>query len=320
MNPLHISPSQISFNDTASMSDYKTHTLQVTNHGTKELTLKVEHFSAKSIRPYSDAPHKDENQYTFSEPIGRGEAHVALKMSPRQLTLAPGETKPVQVQVQLPVPPYDYQMYGGYLQWMLDDSENDKNVIQASVPYFGILGALHDLPIFDDGFPYLARADNITDVYTVADTFRLSLDRTNVPPPKESDDDKDDEIKVAGQEKAQSNVAMAGNPAVICRLLTATREIQGEIIDGKDNVVGYIPDFPVIYWERNRRKPEEYHRQFAWDGQIQVVAGIGAQKQSIRPGTFYIRMRALRLLGNYDDSKEWETWVSGPILVESSSP
>ncbi|ORZ20206.1 peptidase S8/S53 domain-containing protein [Absidia repens] len=334
-NPIHITPSQISFNDTASTSDYKTCTLEISNYGFEPVTLTVEHLPSRSVDPYMPKSNHTAglNHFTLLEPIGRGNKKVSLTFSHPSLTLDPGQTIAVQVQVKLPPDQsvYDYQMYGGYIQWK-SASEKNQTVVQASVPYFGVLGALHDLPIFDDGFPYLSSSQNLSAVYTGADVFTFALggvsskNETNLVEDNKNED-KEDELKLSSKVQQPQQNASTEKPIVICRLLTATREIQAEIIqkqqhqdqknaDASPMVVGTIPNFPVVYWEGNRRKSEEYYRQFEWDGQVQTTPGLGAPKQRVGAGTFAIRMRALRLLGNHDNPKDWETWTSGPIVVK----
>ncbi|CAO3592321.1 unnamed protein product [Absidia cylindrospora] len=330
-NPIHITPSQISFNDTASILDYKTCILEISNYGFEPVTLTVEHLPSRSLDPYMPKTNHSAglNHYTLLEPVGRGNTKVSLIFSHTSLTLGPGQTIAMQIQVKLPPDQsvYDYQMYGGYIQWK-SVSEKTQSIVQANVPYFGVLGALHDLPIFDDGFPYLSSSQNLTAVYAGADVFTFTLggasskNETGLGEAN-NNEDKEDELKLSSnlQQQQQQKVS-TGKPIVVCRLLTATREIHAEIIQKKHSdkdstvVVGAIPNFPVVYWEGNRRKAEEYYRQFEWDGQIQTIPGLGAPKQLVGTGTFAIRMRALRLLGNYDNPKDWETWTSGPIVVK----
>ncbi|KAI8085140.1 peptidase S8/S53 domain-containing protein [Halteromyces radiatus] len=359
-NPIHVSPSQISFNDTSSLIDYKTHTLQITNLGGESVNLTIHHRPSKSVNPYDskketskkssssstfnrhDQSDEDNgNHYTLLEPVSRGDAQVELVFDKQQITLAPGQMIPIQIQVKLPsnTSSYDYQMYGGYIVW---ESTSDETK-QASVPYFGVLGSMPDLPIFDDGFPFMAPAENLTDIYSPSETFVLHLDdlyrvnNINGTKKKKNDDDEIKSTTIPSNNDVPSDedfLDVSGLPAVVCRMITATREIRADIIlaesssDKKDDdsskrsmdisttVVGYIPNFPVLNVDRNRRTLDNYYRQFVWNGEVQATPGLGVARQIVAPGRYSIRVQALRLLGDPANPNHWETWVSNPILVQ----
>lgn len=267
LSTLHISPATLSFNDTANL--IRTQELQIHNGGRTPVSLTFSNLQAKSIKPYNDS------SFVISEPATRGNAAARLRFSPAEIYLQAGASTTVQVSVYVP-PLNDYQMYGGYIRIFSIDNEQ---LPVAHVPYFGVLGELKQLPIFDDGFPYIAPANDPNTKYSEEDTFIFN-----------------------GVE-----------PTIVFRLLTPSAQVHIEVLDeGKSRTLGQIDGGPFIYWERNRLSEENYYQPINWNGKIVQDYTTNSTATALKSGTYYIRVRALKLLGGPDD---WEEWISGPILV-----
>lgn len=268
---LHISPGSLSFNDTDNL--IKTKTLQIHNSGKTPITLRFSNLQSKSIKPYNDS------SFVISEPATRGDATASLTFSPPLIHLEPGLSKSIQVSINVPNL-NDYQMYGGYIQVSSIDNEQ---LPLAHVPYFGVLGKMKELPIFDQGYPYIAPSNDPDTKYTQTDTFVFSDTQ----------------------------------PTIVCRLLTPSAQVHIEVLNQeKSKTLGAIDGGPFIYWERNRLDEENYYRTIDWNGKIVQDYTTNSTATLLRPGTYYVRVRALKLLGGEND---WEEWISGPILVQNTT-
>ncbi|KAG2201320.1 hypothetical protein INT47_001408 [Mucor saturninus] len=138
----HITPAQISFNDTSS-TDYKTQTLTITNNGLHELTYRIFNNVSVTITPYNRA-------YTgyslLLNPPSVTSMSATLDISEEEVQLGPGQSKTISVTVQPPnADPLDHVMYGGFIQFYPINSQQAKAL---HVPYFGVVGVQRDIPVF----------------------------------------------------------------------------------------------------------------------------------------------------------------------------
>ncbi|KAI7860449.1 peptidase S8/S53 domain-containing protein [Circinella umbellata] len=285
---IHVSPGYISFNDTANF--VKTHQLNITNRGQEVLTAEIQHIPSKAVLSYENITTR-----VVSEPHHRDDTQIKLEFTTSKITLQPGQSVDIQVTAQLPSMDYNYQMYGGFIQFVQkEDGYNNKEkknvndnllVKTVSVPYFGVLGDLDELPLFDKGFPYLAPAGNSSIMYGSNDIFTL-------------------------------NTTEAQYPDIICRLLSPTSQITIQVLDQSNNIVGDIDGGPFKYWERNRLSKDQYSRSIQWNGKVATSATNSKESVMIPFGTYRLRVRALKMFGNPNILEQWEEWTSGPILVQ----
>ncbi|KAG2226320.1 hypothetical protein INT45_005992 [Circinella minor] len=286
---IHVSPGYISFNDTENF--VKTHQLNIANRGQKVLTAEIQHIPSKAVLSYENTTTR-----VVSEPHHRDDTHIKLELTASKITLQPGQSVDIQVTAQLPSMDYNYQMYGGFIQFVQKEDGDDKNKEKknvndnllgktVSVPYFGVLGKLNELPLFDKGFPYLAPAGNSDTMYGSNDIFTL-------------------------------NTTQAQYPDIICRLLSPTSQVTIQVLDQFNNIVGDIDGGPFKYWERNRLSKDQYSRSIQWNGKIATSATNSKESVMIPFGTYRLRVRALKMFGNPNILEQWEEWTSGPILVQ----
>ncbi|KAI7867740.1 peptidase S8/S53 domain-containing protein [Spinellus fusiger] len=278
---LHISPAQISFNDTASPTLYKTHTLHIENSGLHPVEMVFKNQVSKSIQPFDE-----DNGLVLVEPIQRKEVKVDLVFSPSEVMTVPAG-KIVKVTVTLQLPPtteYHYPIYGGFIA--LVDPKTSSTL--ATVPYFGVIGKMVELPIFDTDSPSMVASDNYTKVYSPLDTFYFNS--TN------------------------------SVPVVVCRLLMPSSQVHLDILDSQHKLVGAVEDSPGLYWERNTQGIDNHVHTVPWNGKVvypERLMGTGFGASTVSSGTYYLRVRALRLMGNPDLEKDWEEWTSGPIRINN---
>ncbi|KAI9495422.1 peptidase S8/S53 domain-containing protein [Zychaea mexicana] len=276
---IHVSPGHISFNDTTNI--VKTHQIHIANDGIKPVTAQLQHSPSKAILPYTNT-----SSFTLAQPHQRDDTHVELEFVPSRITLDPGQSVDIQVTIHLPPIDYHYQMYGGFIQFVQEDDHTMKSKL-ASMPYFGVLGSVNELPLFDQNFPYLAPGGNPDIMYGPSETFIL-------------------------------NTTHAQYPDIICRLLSPTARVSIQVVTDDDTikVIGDIDGGPFKYWERNRLAGTDYYRSIQWNGKI-VTNGIGSEATTmVSQGTYRLRLRALKMFGNPDIPEQWEEWISGPILVQ----
>ncbi|KAG0179243.1 hypothetical protein DFQ28_003160 [Apophysomyces sp. BC1034] len=271
---LHIAPGQISFNDTAHL--VRSHTLHITNYDTKDLRLQLKNQPSKSVEPFT------KGTWVAAEPSVRGDISVDLTFSSGgNVTVAAGQTVDVTVTIVPWKDSSDFSMYGGYVVFEVIDTR----AVVGSVPYFGVMGNMQDVPMFDKGYPYLAQSANSTAQYSATETFVF-------------------------------NTTEASTPGIVCRMLSATSQVHILVLDKDSNVVGEVAEGPYLYWDRNRLGEANYVQQVIWDGRVKVDNNI-SQSTMVTHGTYRLRLRALKLFGDTASERDWVEWTSGPILVQN---
>ncbi|GAN05471.1 subtilisin-like serine protease PR1C [Mucor ambiguus] len=275
----HISPAQISFNDTAT-TKYRTQTITVTNHGSKTIQYEVVNDVATGVSPYDVKA----SGYTPLEPAANSVAAAKLRFSKKSFKLAPGKSQKIKVTVTPPkTNPKDHVFYGGFIHIKSKQQSTGKDL---KVPYFGVVGKQKELPIFDAGFPTII--DQKSKEYGPKDTFTF--------------------------DRSVANSA----PISVLRLLTPSPKINAELLDAKTNkVLGQFVT-GLEYVGRNFLTGDQIYTQLAWDGTY-VPASISHAPLPIAAveGTYKFRFTALKLLGNPKEKKDWESWTSGPIVVKN---
>lgn len=215
--------------------------------------------------------------------IKNGSVAVDLDFSSASINIPANAHVEVSVRVVLPDPDsltYHYQMYGGFVAVTQVDTQQRL----ATVPYFGLLGSMIDVPVFDRGFPYLA-------VSKASDT-RLDPTHSYV---------------------YDMNRKASTRPAVVLRLLSGTAQMDIDVYRSNGTRVGAMDGGPWVYNQRNKLSQENYDTSIAWNGKA-VASDTTAQ---VPDGDYYIQVRALKHFGNVDNAKDWQEWKSGSIQVRS---
>ncbi|KAI9266025.1 peptidase S8/S53 domain-containing protein [Sporodiniella umbellata] len=164
----HITPAQISFNDTAT-NNYRKQTFTITNHGSKTVKYELGNLVSTGIAPYDT-----KQGYTPLEPARNVQAKANLRFSTKTLTLAPGKSKKVTVTVTPPkTDPKEHIYYGGYI------TISSKTSRSLKIPYIGVQGKQVELPLFDKGYPYIGSA---TQSYGSNDTYTYDRNKPNTAP------------------------------------------------------------------------------------------------------------------------------------------
>lgn len=271
---IHVSPGYLSFNDTS--KSLGSRVLRIHNSGQEPASFELRHLPSKAITTFAN-----DSTFTPSEPAGRDDLQVKLMFNPRRLTLHPGQSSDVHVTViDVPTVRFHYQMYGGYIELTRETGH------PARVPYFGVLGEMIKLPLFDTGFPYLASSKNDTIKYEPNDVFTFNTTQTNE------------------------------QPQLVLRLLSPTAQAVIEVIDTRGASLGQVTGGPFTYWERNHLSDDDYYRTVTWDGKVVADYTTADDPKQVQRGTYRLRVRALKIFGDPAKVDHWEEWTSGPILLQ----
>ncbi|KAL0086325.1 peptidase S8/S53 domain-containing protein [Phycomyces blakesleeanus] len=278
---VRVSPTQLSFNDSSSFNKYKTQTVSIYNAGKVRATFKVINEPSISVAPYN----RSVQGYALLAPTGFSNAKAKLIFSKTSITLNPGQKATVRVTVVPPkTNPKDHIMYGGYIRFK---SGNRKTTLDTTVPYFGVVGKQRDLPLFDAKYPYLSDSDG-TNVFSKSDTYTYN----------------------------RSNSTTI--PYIIYRLLTPTAKFDVDVLNAKTKKSIGKTMTDSVYLPANTLETDNYISGASWDATYippsfsDVSSGI-----PVPSGTYILHLRALKLLGNPKDSKDWETFQTGPIVVKN---
>lgn len=281
MSKLHISPAQISFNDTASSTTYKTHTLTIVNSQDAPIGIALSNIPSQSIQSYANT-----SSFIPTEPvIKNGSVAVDLDFSSSTVNVPANSQMEVTVRVVLPDPrslTYHYQMYGGFIGLTHVDTQQRL----ATVPYFGVLGRMIDVPVFDRGFPYLAVSKASDAKLDPTDSYVYDMKRR-----------------------------VSTKPAVVIRLLSGTAQMNIDVYRANGTLMGAMDGGPWVYNQRNKLSQENYDTSIAWNGKV-----VASDKTTQVPdGDYYIQLRALKHFGSVDNAMDWQEWKSGSIQVKSWS-
>ncbi|ORX58332.1 subtilisin-like protein [Hesseltinella vesiculosa] len=269
---VHISPGQISFNDTASGNNIQT--ITITNNGPTTVAYTISNNASLSVSPYDFA----QSGYAFTEPINYTSDAATLRITPNNVKVPAGGSVQVQVSVIPPATdPKLHIMYGGYVQ--LKSSAPD--VIDMSLPYFGVAGLERDLPIFDVNYPYLSNDSS--------GNSHLPTNTTISFPKKGS------------------------NLYMVTRFVTATQLVRYELLDGTTSLVlgNFLNDGIQII--RNYLDAGLQYYAQAWDGTY--ITPTNATWGPPPAGTYRLKVSALKVFGNPNLPTDFETWTSGLIQL-----
>ncbi|KAI8334655.1 peptidase S8/S53 domain-containing protein [Chlamydoabsidia padenii] len=276
----HITPGQVSFNDTSS-NQRKSKTFTIKNYGSKTVSYHISNNVSLSIAPYDLAS----TGYTYIQPVNYTHSAAKLRISKKSIKLAPGKSIHIKVSVIPPhTDPKQHIMYGGYIQFK---SSNKENGLDLSIPYFGVVGRQVDLPIFDRDFPYLSDDSTGRVAYEANET--LILHRHN----------------------------KTSSAYVVTRYITPTALLQTDLIDVKTSKVfgKALPD--QTYVPRNTLNPGEQAQIIKWNGTYLPDSDDHSSLKGIPvpEGTYALRMKALHVFGNPDNEDDFDSWTSSHIKI-----
>ncbi|KAG2181623.1 hypothetical protein INT44_008438 [Umbelopsis vinacea] len=273
----HVSPAQISFNDTAHL--VTSVTLKISNKGKTAITYTISNNQSMAVSPFDVA----NSGYTPLPAIAYTTDAATLRFSTRRITVKPGKTVTVKVSVVPPkTNPKDHIHYGGFVQFKA--SGNAKTI---HVPYFGVVGNNKDLPIFDTTLLGLYSNDLSTE-YTSNQTY--VLDRSNLA---------------------------TTTPYIVYRLLSGTAYIEAQLLDSNKQFIGYTETDLAYIPRNTLESGAQYYQttwqgSYVPKGFKQTSSSVAAPD-----GYYWIKFRALKQFGNPAKNSDFETWLSPRIQLKN---
>ncbi|GAA5800629.1 hypothetical protein HPULCUR_006065 [Helicostylum pulchrum] len=285
----HVTPSEISFNDTFT-TDYRIKNLTITNYGLDSVCYGIFNNVSVSLSSYN----RSALGYAYLGSTLKTFNYAKLEFSADQVFLLAGQSQTIQVSVHVPdTDPKDHIMYGGFIQFKSYNHTKDLHV-----PYFGIVGSQRELPIIDkDGCKIQNNATNTT--YDISGSIVYDLTSSH------------------------------RNPVLIhLKLLAPTLVLKGELLNETRNILGYAFP-PLAYLQRDFVNDTSPRSPVVWSGQYfktipyDVLAyseeNIPEVPQElyikVKPGNYSIKISALKQFGDMKNEQDWESFIIGPLIV-----
>lgn len=309
-NQFHVLPAKLSLNDTRHFE--KDQIITVYNQNAeKDATFQIAHVPSLTVTGYTLSDNM--TNFTPREPIGLyGQDHSAANVTfnATRLVIPAGQSLQVRVHIQ---PPQTFSLeshalYGGYIS-ITDEASPQQH--KATIPYFGMVGNMHDLPILDRSsnpspaaqytFPSIGLANGL-DILKPNDVGHFHIQH-------------------------RTNASAIGGPFILARLLTGTKILQFQVISENDGqVIGDVPiDETRYYMMRNTLFPTEYSKAYytwQWQGNyVPANVTLTGSNQAYEPamltsGTYRLKLRGLRVNGNMDSKLDWDEWTSPKLLLK----
>ncbi|KAG6305678.1 hypothetical protein E4U45_008487 [Claviceps purpurea] len=277
-----LSPSGLSFNDTAHFAKSLEFTLRNTDR--KPATYKITHMPA--ITMYSLA--KDSNHV---QPFPNEAVHAAatLQFSETSITLRGGQTKTIKVSATPPegLDAKRLALWSGYI------SINGTDGASLSLPYQGLTGSLHEHVVLGSNDTWISR----------------STDKDPSPSPVPSNTT----FTVPGPGNAGPNDLL---PQLSVKLALGSSKIRADIVllssDPKNETLTHefwgVKTIGQPYTLPAHWQPRE-HNGFPWDGRLD--SGSYAP-----PGTYKFVVRALRINGDERKKEDWDVSTSPAVSIK----
>lgn len=263
-------------------------TLTIENYGLEAVTYRLYNNASVAVVPFDRA----KSGYKLLTPAQSTHAPAQIDFSVSELALGPGQKGSVTITVHPPaVEPLDHILYGGYIQFY----PNITTAKALHVPYFGAVGYQRDIPIFeidDEIFIVGLSEDEMVTEYNLTDTVVLRNSSWSV--------------------------------GVSYTISVPTKIVKTELLLNK-KVLGQVS--PI---QRFIRPPPSgtTSYNFFWDGTyFNAPFDLSSKKPITEPespttqvtdGTYYIRVSALKLMGDMNNEDDWDSFMAGPFIVESS--
>ncbi|KAK1532448.1 serine endopeptidase [Colletotrichum costaricense] len=269
-----VNVSSLDFNDTAHRPEALT--LSLKNTGTETLKYELRHLGAASGYILSET-----DPYGLSGAEGHP-AYADVDISPAEVELAPGRSISISVSVRsnpsLPATSRGI-FFGGYIE--IVSSASEANTL--TVPYTGFGTPLVDIPMINPNASHLVKVNTDTQVDTEVppDTLFTCLFNGTIPKP------------------AWPVTCDLGFPGFRKVFVTASREYTYDLVSaetGEDVLAGTFRGSAG-----NWAAPSSW---WVWDGSEE-------DRKYVPPGSYFWRVRALRLNGDAGRAGDWDVWESG---------
>ncbi|KAK4517872.1 uncharacterized protein ATC70_001220 [Mucor velutinosus] len=290
IQPVHISPPEIGFNDTSS-PNYITHNLTITNGATYPVSYSISSKITTGIKTYNQT---GSTYNSLNQPSVNQDATSAIQFPKIEIHLNPGESQIVTVTVAPPsTDPQNHIMYGGFIQF--SPLNNTSTLRALHVPYIGVAGNQRDLPVFAENIQ--SYYSNETAIIQTADqvTYKFNSSRSYF---------KTDYFVL-----------------VKFGLINPTKLVKAELVRHLDkHVLGHV----MLPATNVPATPKDNDMYIGWNGYYfnDTAASLEPDKVDGRyaipttNGNYLIQLSALKLLGDPQNEADWESWKSGIINID----
>ncbi|KAJ2627131.1 hypothetical protein GGF44_004819 [Coemansia sp. RSA 1694] len=205
------------------------------------------------------------------------------------IRVAPGATQRISVRIIAPsgLSQSDKWFYSGYLRFNLLWDDQVGTAQSLHVPYMGFLGDYTKLDVLsspDEGLPFVS--------------LRGSTDALV-----------DDDHVV---------IDAAHRLSVHYRLEHPTRLLKMQLVDEANVPQGYLPYGYIEYLGRNYQGSSSHYSNSTINGTLYHDTDL-TKSFATAPGTYRVRIDALRPLRNPSDSEGYQTWTSPKFILDSVS-
>ncbi|KAJ2060259.1 hypothetical protein GGI17_003889 [Coemansia sp. S146] len=205
------------------------------------------------------------------------------------IRVAPGDTQRISVRIIAPsgLSQSDKWFYSGYLRFNLLWDDQVGTAQSLHVPYMGYLGDYTKLDILsspDEGLPFVSVRGS-TDA--IADDDHLLIDA-------------------------------AHRLSVHYRLEHPTRLLKMQLVDETNAPQGYLPYGYLEYLGRNYQGSSSHYSNSTINGTLYHDTDL-TKPFATAPGTYRVRIDALRPLRNPSDPEGFQTWISPKFVLDSVS-
>ncbi|RPD78695.1 subtilisin-like protease [Lentinus tigrinus ALCF2SS1-7] len=305
-----VSPTELITNDTAHFRGVQTFTVK--NTGTSEKTFKLSHIpagTALTVQPGSIFP--------ADGPVPLDATAAKVSFSPKSLTVRPGQTKTVTVNITPPkgLDAKTFPVFSGFIQL-----SNGNESYQ--VTYLGLAAALKDMPVVDNtdvffGVDLPTLVDGQGNFFSDPENFTFAgadfpsvLMRLNFGTPKLRFDLVDSDIKL--NTTLNTRGVEEGGTHVFEREVFSFPHNPGQGTFAKVKVLGTI--FEADFQPRNSDVNDG-----TGFNELSIPTPQFANGTTIPNGSYRILLRALKVTGDPTKEEDFESWLSPVIGVQVPS-
>ncbi|CAG8587283.1 7511_t:CDS:2 [Funneliformis mosseae] len=277
-------PPKINLNDSVHFNGLQK--LNVYNSGRKEMKYKLSHLPAQSFNGYNKT---FERNYLNLEYFTNQEQYARVVFDYDQIAVPPGSSVEVSVSFTLPkeLPKDGHLFYSGWIEII----PIDENMPMMTVPYAGLADDARSLPIFQT--PSFPRLLNSTEGAVT----------------------EEDPIETYSLKPFNITLNLYDYPFLNLNLATPTQNIITEILDVNRNPLGWVKEFTGIKYRKVPVIVFVY-----WDGLIYNNLGDVTEPGTLAPdGIYLFRIKALKMYGDINNEKDYESWVSPKFRIKRSA-
>ncbi|KAI9502206.1 hypothetical protein GGI25_003344 [Coemansia spiralis] len=270
-------------------------TLALRNHSPSDfLTCTMTHLAARSVSSFSANGSFVAIPRTWPEDeqamVPQDTQPWAFIENPRlPIRIAPGATQRIDVRIFAPtgLSLADKWFYSGFLRFNLLWDDQTGTTQSLHVPYMGFLGDYSNLDVMSvpaEGFPYVS--------------MKGSAD--------------------ALEENSHVSIDSEHRIAVHYRLEHPTRTLKLQLVDETNSTLGYLPYGYLEYVGRNYQRGRGRYSNSTINGTLYHDTDLTRPFEA-QPGTYRVRIDALRPLRDPSDPEGYQVWYSPKFAIDSVS-